>query len=212
MSRPAQKVAKGGMSCVLTLATTSLVLGITRLPVNWWHEQQANLAASKTLGGHDPSPVSNTAAQLLNGQTLSAYISNNPDWPVWLIATGLTLAFLVRRRGEGLVDWWWDGAFFSSALLFVTYHRYYDAALLLLLLPLLVELWRARRLRLLLLFGLCLLVLAFPIQTVFARAMGAAALTPSLAQFALLRIQPLAILAITATLALAPQRAAGTRI
>ncbi len=176
----------------------------------WWHTEQQNIAVSLGAGGtSDPAPKSAMAWQLLNSQTLAAYALDTRqvcNAVVWLLSTGLATIFLLGRRRWVDPDPWHDVAFFSTVTLTFTYHRYYDAQILLLLLPFLACLWHGRERKVILLAGVCLLVLAFPIQSVFARRLGAAAIVPSPSQFILLRNQPAAVLALAILLAICCQR------
>ncbi len=167
----------------------------------WWQSEQHNLAISFVPGGQsDPSPVSPVAWQLLNTQALAGYLFSNRramNVCVWIIAGCLALVYLWRRKP---IDYWRDAAFFSALVLLPTYHRYYDAQLLLLLLPLLVQSARSGNRRLVLTTGFLLLILALPIQSVFARMLGERATIPSFRQFVLLRNQPAALLLLAAVL------------
>ena len=199
-----------------TLLTGSLVFGLSLglgvLVVShfgrdsgWWMSEQRNLAVSIQPGGQsDPAPSSNVAWQLLNAQTISAYVWKSRsayDAAVWTVSAALCVIFWLRRRTARKVETWRMICFLSLVPLLLTYHRYYDAQLLLLLIPLLAQLWETRMRGPLVAFGAMLLILAFPVQSVFARKMGEAATTASLAQFMLLRNQPLALLGIVVMLA-----------
>ena len=83
----------------------------------------------------------------------------------------------------------------------ITYHRYYDAQLLLLLIPALAGMWKSYRISFTVICA-CLLLLAFPLQSVLARWLGAQATVESMTQLLLLCNQPLAVLLIACTLAL----------
>ncbi|HEY7209091.1 MAG TPA: glycosyltransferase family 87 protein [Bryobacteraceae bacterium] len=161
---------------------------------SWWQSEQRNLAVSFEPGGQsDPSPRSPVAWQFLNAQTLVSYPVPDRTFAnaiVWVLGAALTGVFLLGAKSR-----WQAVAFFSALTLLLTYHRYYDAQLLLLAIPFLVELW-PRRITFAMV-AVCLLVLAFPIQSVLARKLGFAATVPSLQQAVLLRNQPAAVLSLT---------------
>ena len=193
---------------VLGVATMAGVLIASHFGHNWdwWQSEQQNVAASFQPGGQsDPLPGSRVAWQLLNAQTLTSYLFADRialNIATWIVAMVLVAIFLKNRTSTARMPRWRDAGFFSALTLVVTYHRYYDAQILLLLIPSLAAfLQEGKRLR----FGaiaLCLLVLAFPVQSVFARQLGARAEAPSLIQAVLLRNQPFALLVLTAILAL----------
>jgi hypothetical protein len=170
----------------------------------WWQTEQRNVAISFEPGGpSDPAPASAVAWQMLNAQTLTSYIFKKQatyNAAVWILAAGLTAAFLYLRKKREPARWL-DAAFFAPLILTITYHRYYDAQLLLLLLPLLVYFWRGERL-LASIVCACLLVLAFPVQSLIARWLGPEATVASLKQVIFLRNQPIAVLALVIALAL----------
>lgn len=170
----------------------------------WWQIEQQNIAASFTPGGQsDPRPESHVAWQLLNTQTLASYLVRDRglyDAAVWLIA-GTLCALWFSRRGAGEGARWGAAGFFAALTLTLTYHRYYDAQIFILLIPVLVQFWRNRHYVPVACIGVCLLVLAFPVQSFFSRKLGAGASSASLTQFALLRNQPLAVLVMAGTLA-----------
>ena len=192
---------------VLSVATTVGVLVASHFghDWSWWHSEQQNVAASFQPGGQsDPSPGSPVAWQLLNTQTLVSYVTANrtaSNVVTWIVAISFGAIFLNNRSGTARVLHWRDAGFFSALTLVVTYHRYYDAQILLLIIPLLAVFWQERKRLPFCAITLCLLILAFPIQSVFARKLGTKAATPSFTQAVLLRNQPLALLALTAILA-----------
>lgn len=172
----------------------------------WWHHERQNIAASFQPGGQsDPTPESPVAWQMLNAQTLVSYVIRDRracDLAVWFLAACLVGCFVLCRRRRYSGGQWQDVAFFSAWTLTLTYHRYYDAQLLLLTIPLVAELWRNDRRKTVLLLGACLLMLAFPTQSLFARKLAAEPATPSFPQIVLLRNQPAAVLAMAIVLAL----------
>jgi len=171
----------------------------------WQQTEQQNVAVSFRPGGQsDPRPESHVAWQLLNAQTLASYVVRDRracDAAVWLTG-GLLTALWFARKGAGEETRWRAAGFFAALTLIVTYHRYYDAQLLILLIPALIQFWKNRQHVAAACIGAGLLVLAFPVQSIFAKRLAAAALSASLAQFALLRNQPVAVLEIAVTLAL----------
>ncbi len=173
----------------------------------WLRLEQHNVALSFGPGGtSDPTPSGPVAWQMLNGQTIASYAFHDVGFAniaVWLFASALVIAYLWLRRRDVSPSKWRDVSFFAAVTLIITYHRYYDAQLLLLTIPLLVVLWKRNERVTLVCLCLCLLALAFPLQSVFARALGDRATKPSLAQFLLLRQQPLAVLAMAVILAFA---------
>ena len=165
----------------------------------WWQTERRNVAMSFEPGGQsDPVPASHVAWQFLNTQTLLSYAvpnRNAANLVVWVIAAVFVALFLFRTNRSR----WQTIAFFAAMTLMLTYHRYYDAQLLLLAIPFLLELWPNRTR--FALVAACFLVLAFPVQSFFARRLGPAALRPSLEQALLLRNQPIAVLALFALFA-----------
>ena len=89
---------------------------------------------------------------------------------VWLFAAALVISYVwLRRKDRPSPSKWRDVSFFAALTLIITYHRYYDAQLLLLTIPMLVVSWkRNERVTVVFLF-LCLLLLAFPLQSVLQR-------------------------------------------
>lgn len=163
----------------------------------WWQTEQHNVAISFEPGGQsDPAPSSPVAWQLLNTQTLTSYVFEKQsayNAAVWILAALLTAVFLYfRQQGAGSTPWL-DVAFFAPLTLTITYHRYYDAQLLLLLIPPLVYLWHRERL-LASIVSACLLLVAFPVQSLLARQLGPEATVASIKQVIFLRNQPLAVL------------------
>jgi Glycosyltransferase family 87 len=187
------------------VAAVSMAIGIIVLVGygergDWRQSEGRNLAVSFEPGGQsDPAPKSPVAWQFLNAQTLSSYFSSNRhiyDAIVWAGAGLLTIVFLATREQKGSQRLCRDVAFCAVITLIPTYHRYYDGQLLLLLLPFMVLLWRAGKRAQVILMAACLGVLAFPVQSFFAKRLGAAATIPSFKQLLLLRNQPAALLAL----------------
>ena len=170
----------------------------------WWAVEQRNILRSLEPGGQsDPATSSAVAWQLLNTQTLVAYLVRDRQWwnaIVWTLAAVLVAIYLYRRT-RAITSSWQDASFFAALTLLITYHRYYDAQLLLLLIPLLIELWRTRERATIFALCLCLLLLAMPWQSIFERRLGPAATAESWQQFLMLRHQPVAVLAIAVLLA-----------
>ena len=204
----------GISGAIICLAAAAGVLVASRFGHDWqwWQSEQHNVLISFEPGGQsDPSPSSQVAWQLLNAQTLVSYVVEDrhlADAVAWIITCALGVVFFFLRKRAKSEAGWWDAAFFASLTLLPIYHRYYDAQLLLLLIPLLPRLWESRRKRVAV--GTCLLVLAFPIQSVFARKLGIEAGAVSIKQFMLLRNQPLAVLGLALILAVC-QKPGGNR-
>ncbi len=171
----------------------------------WWATEQHNIAISFQPGGQsDPAPASAVAWQLLNTQTLTAYLFEKRaayNSAVWILAVLVTAVFVYFRQTGSEWTPWFDAAFFASLTLTLTYHRYYDAQLLLLLIPLLACVWRSERL-LVSVVAVCLLVLAFPVQSLMARRLAHEGTIASLKQVVFLRNQPVAVLTLLIALAL----------
>lgn len=198
------------VAAAFTVFVLSLALGITVVSSfgrnwTWWNTEQQNVAISFQPGGQsDPAPTSAVAWQMLNTQALLSYLIRNRhacDLAVWVLVIILTAIFWRARRRSTLPSYWRDVAFFSSVTLMLTYHRYYDAQLLLLLIPVLAGMWNSHRISFTMICG-CLLLLASPLQSFFARWLGPQATSESVQQFLLLRNQPVAVLLIAITLAL----------
>ncbi len=198
------------IAAAFTVFVISLALGIVVVSSfghnwTWWNSEQQNIAISFQSGGQsDPAPTSAVAWQMLNTQALLSYVIRNRhecDFAVWLLAISLTAIFWRARRRNMLPSFWRDVAFFSSVTLMITYHRYYDAQLFLLLIPSLAGMWKSNRTSFTVICG-CLLLLAFPLQSIFARWLGTQANVESIQQSLLLRNQPAAVLLIAVTLAL----------
>ncbi len=172
---------------------------------NWWHSWQRNIALSFTSGGQsDPSVHSAVAWQMLNAQTITAYLPFShqaTNFLVWVIAAGLLAVYLWKRERRGGTTLWRDAAFFAAWSLTVTYHRYYDGQLLLLLTPLIVELVAVRRVRPLAFLAGCLLILGIPWQSFLAKEIGSRVTAVSLQQVLLLRNQPIALFGLAVCLA-----------
>ena len=197
------------VAAALAVFVISLALGIIVVSSfghswTWWNTEQQNVAISFQPGGQsDPVPTSAVAWQMLNTQALLSYAIRNRhacDVAVWVLAAILTVTFWRVRGRSTLPSYWRDVAFFSSVTLMITYHRYYDAQLLLLLIPVLAEMWNSHKISFAMTCG-CLLLLAFPLQSIFARWLGTQAAVESMQQFLLLRNQPAAVLLIAFTLA-----------
>lgn len=161
----------------------------------WWQSEQQNVVAAYGPSS-DTNPLGVSAFQFLNAQPIFAYAIRNPQWSdlaVWIFAAILIASYLWFRKRAGVPSLWTDIAFSCILTIVVMYHRYYDGQLLLLFIPLLVELWRAQNRRMAIFLGICLISLAFPDQTVFAKLMGPQ--VTSLLRFILMRHQPMGVLA-----------------
>ncbi|MBV9155413.1 MAG: hypothetical protein JO097_04075, partial [Acidobacteriaceae bacterium] len=140
-----------------------------------------------------------------SGQTISSLFTNNNHLRqavVWVFAAALLVLYLRFRNGSRDGSKWRDVAFFCALTTTAAYHRYYDAQIFLLLIPLLVELWKAGERKMAAGLGICLLLLAFPSQSVIAKLLGTDTTVHSLPQVILFRHQPLAVIAIALILVL----------
>ncbi len=183
---------------------TAFTVGVLRANslgriLEWWHTQQRNIAFTLAPGGRgDPSLNDPWSSELLNGQTIPALFTTNfhlCDVLVWTFAAAAVLAYLYRRKEYSQPQPWRDAGFFASVTTFAGYHRYCDGQVFLLLIPFLAVLWEEQSRKLAALLGLCLLLIAFPSQTVLPRLLGPGSTTHLWEQLLLLRHQPLAILA-----------------
>ncbi len=164
--------------------------------VSWWQ----NVAHEGASGGLDDSRPGNPfASGFLNAQTLSYLVSGNALFAEGIVfALALVLAVLYfhfsqnEKNGPGRK--WVDAAFFAALSLAITYHRYYDAQLLLAAIPTVVYLWQSSRVRTAALAGLCLLALAFPLQSTIDRIFGPAAGDDSPALVLLRRYKPFVVI------------------
>lgn len=172
----------------------------------WWQSERQNMALQFGPGGAgDPRANSSAAFQFLDPQPVVAYFIQDPllrTALLWIFAAAMTMLYLRLRNKAGVISRWKDVGFFSAMSIVVTYHRYCDGQIFLLLIPFLVHSWKANHRNIAIALGVCLLAIAFPDQSVFATWLGPDAFVPSLAQFVLLRHQPLAVLAIGMILAL----------
>jgi hypothetical protein len=161
----------------------------------WWRSEQQNASVAYGLSS-ETDPLGVSAFQFLNSQPVWAYAIREPLWSdvaVWVFAGILVASYLWFRQRAGVASPWRDIAFSCILTITVMYHRYYDGQLLLLFIPLLVELWRERNRRIAIFLGICLISLAFPDQSVFAKWMGPQG--TSLLRFILMRHQPTGVLA-----------------
>lgn len=191
------------VSCCVVLASAALSIPVVSHGGHdwqWWHLERVNMALDLAPGGlSDPRASSAMAHQLLNAQALACLLTGNmqlADAMVWGATAVITALYLYLRRKASKPQPWSDVLFFTVVTLTITYHRYYDGQLLLLAVPLLVDWWKAQKRKIALACGVCLLLIAFPTQSVFFRWLGSAATIRSWAQFVLLRHQPLAVCAI----------------
>lgn len=182
----------------------------------WWSSLQQNLVKeSSPRGLMDPRPI---ASGFLNSQTLSYLLSSNTHIAEGLVValmTGLILLYFYCRMRDRSPGEWVDAAFFAAVTIAVAYHRYYDGQLLLVVIPAVVQLWRNGRVRTAWVLSICFILIAFPVQSVFAREFPSIVTTPSLAQFVLFRHEPLAVLTMILVLGLsqlaASRHAEGTQ-
>jgi len=154
-----------------------------------WLISLKNGIADISLPGslNDASPANFFSYHLINAAAILSIWIRNPaviSVMTWLLVA-LLAAIYFRFRTRNAMQ---DIAFFCTLLLIPVYHRYYDAQLLLGILPFLLGNSKRKAA-----IWVCLLVLLFPLQAIFATAFPA--LHPSsLAGFILLRHQPVIIL------------------
>jgi hypothetical protein len=167
----------------------------------WWASLRQNAASLALPGGLvDPRPSSPYADGFLNAQTLAYLLTVHSalaEGMVLVLTVGIVaFYFYCSRQRERTADGWIDSAFFAAITLEAAYHRYYDGQLLLVLIPAIARLWQTGRVKISVALGICLALVAFPSQSVFAKAFEPAAAHLSLAQILLFRHQPAAVLAI----------------
>jgi len=203
-------------AAILTLFAT---LWISSFGQNWqWWESLKQNTASLALPGSliDPRPSSPYADGFLNAQTLSYLLSANApvaEGVVLILAAVLAaLYFQFRRRDQKTSDARLDLAFLAAITLTLAYHRYYDGQLLLVVIPAVALLWQRGRVRTAAALGLCLAMVAFPLQSFLAKQFEPAALHLSLLQFVLFRHEPAAVLGIAVILSLGSLSDTGTKI
>jgi hypothetical protein len=193
-----------------TLITTLAAVWVSSFGQDWtWWESLKQNAASLALPGSliDPRPSSPYASGFLNAQTLSYLLTPNAALAqglVLLLTAGMLALYFFSRKRDALADRRIDSAFLAAITLEVGYHRYYDAQLLLVLIPAIAYLWQIGRVRTAWALGLCFALAAFPLQSLFAKAVEPAAMPFSLAQFLLFRHEPMAILAAALILSALP--------
>lgn len=188
-----------------TVFGTTAVIGILRLSAlgrdwQWWHSQQRNIALVMAPGGRgDPSLANPWSSELLNAQTIPALVLRNPlvcDALVWGVAALLVFLYFYFRKKSSETYSWLDAGFFCAIATAVVYHRYCDGQIFLLLIPLLSRLWQVGDRKIALSLGACLLLLAFPSQSVLPKLLGPSSTKHAWEQLMLLRHQPLAVLVI----------------
>ena len=200
-----------GLSVAILISVVA-VLQVSALGQKWawWNSLRQNIASESAPGGlTDPTPSSPYAPQLLNAQTLSTLVTTNRIFAEGLVlaaVAGLTIFYIYWRKRNKNPDPRMDFGFLAAATLAATYHRYYDGELLLLSIPAMVYLWRIRQRGLAWILAVCFAALAFPLQSIFARALGPAATRVSPEQLLLLRHQPAAILVVLVVLSLSQSR------
>ena len=162
----------------------------------WCDMLLANIAYSFAPGNvNDPSIHNHASELLLNAQTITQLLTENPltsSAIIWGLVAALIGVYFLLRAAHGASQWR-DLGFFSALTLVVTYHRYYDAQMLLLLIPFLVRNWRAERVTVISISA-CLLLVAFPSQRALAAMLHSAADPWSLLGAIFFRHQPIAVL------------------
>jgi hypothetical protein len=182
----------------------------------WWESLKQNTASLALPGSLiDPRPSSPYADGFLNAQTLSYLLTASAplaESMVLILSAGLAaLYFHLRKRGEA-ADSRMDSAFVAAITLTMAYHRYYDGELLLLVIPAVALFWQRGRAGMAWALGLCLAMVAFPLQSFFAKHFEPEAARLSLLQFVLFRHEPAAVLGIAVILTLGSLSDTGTRI
>ena len=172
----------------------------------WWKSLKQNAASLASPGGLiDPRPSSPYACGFLNGQTLSYLLTANAtlaEGLVLILTAGLLVLYFQLRKRDNTTDDRIDAAFLAAITLMVAYHRYYDGQLLLVVIPAVALLWQRGRVKTAWALGICLALVAFPMQSFLAKQFESAGPHLSLFQFVLFRHEPVAILAITLILSL----------
>ncbi len=172
----------------------------------WWESFKQNAAALALPGGLiDPRPGSPYACGFLNSQTLSYLLTPNAavaEGLVLVLTAGLLLRYFWLTRKDKAADQRMDAAFLAAITLAMAYHRYYDGQLLLLVFPAVAVLWRRGRVRTAWALGICLAMVAFPLQSFFAKHFEALGAHLSLLQVVLFRHEPAAVLGIALILSL----------
>jgi hypothetical protein len=202
-------------AAILTLFAT---LWVSSFGQNWqWWESLKQNSASLALPGSliDPRPTSPYADGCLNAQTISYLLTRDAplaEGMVLILSAGLATLYLRLRKRHEMADARIDAAFLAAITLIIAYHRYYDAQLLLAVIPAAALLWQRGRVRTAAALGLCLAMVAFPLQSFFAKHFEPAALHLSLLQFVLFRHEPAAVLGIAVILSVGSLSDSETRI
>jgi hypothetical protein len=131
---------------------------------------------------------------------------------VLLLSVGLAALYFQLRKTDKTADMRIDSAFLAAITLMTVYHRYYDGQLLLLMIPAVMLFWQTGRVRTAWALGTCLALVAFPLQSFFAKQFEPAAAHLSLFQLVLFRHQPVAILAMAVILSLSSLEAGSGEI
>jgi hypothetical protein len=163
----------------------------------------------------DPRPTSPYADGFLNAQALSYSFTPQAtlaEGLVLIFSAGLAALYFALRKTDKTADRRVDSAFFAAITLMTVYHRYYDGQLLLLVIPAVALFWRRSQHRTAWALGICLALVAFPLQSFFAKQFEPAAAHLSLFQLVLFRHQPAAILAMAVILSLSSLEAGSGEI
>jgi hypothetical protein len=197
-------IGLAGASSVLLFATA----WVSSFGQNWqwWESLKQNTASLALPGGLiDPRPASPYADGFLNAQTLSYLFTANAalaEGLVLISSAGFTALYFQLRKTDKTADRRIDSAFLAAITLMTVYHRYYDGQLLLLAIPAVALFWERGRGRTAWALGLCLTMVAFPLQSFFAKQFAPAAAHLSLFQVLLFRHEPAAVLAMALILSL----------
>jgi len=172
----------------------------------WWESLRQNTASLALPGGLiDPRPTSPYAGGFLNAQTLSYLFASNTTLAealVLILSVALAALYFQLRKTDKTADRRIDSAFLAAITLMMLYHRYYDGQLLVIVIPAVVLFWRRGQLRTAWALGICLALVAFPLQSFLAKQLEPAAAHLSLFQLVLFRHEPAAVLAMALILSL----------
>lgn len=175
--------------------------------VLWMHTCQAAVASTFQTGGlSDPRPGNVFSYHIITLPSLLGLFIPDLDTEnliSWIVAGAIAAVYLLtRKRTPASERPWRDLAFFSVLTLTIVYHRYYDVQILLASIPFVVRYFRSHRAAPVI-YSICLVLLWFPLQPVFAEKFPGAN-PESLRGFLMLRHEPVLILVMA--LALIPWR------
>ncbi len=189
-------------AAILALGTAAGIFQVSDFGQHWdwWYSQRRNITLTFAPGGKsDPSFANPWSSELLNAQSIEALFFRNAlirDLLLWSLAGIAVIVYLRFRTDHNEIQPWTDVSFCCAVVIAVTYNRYYDAQIFLLLIPLLVLLWCAGRYGRLTFLTICLVLLAFPSQTLLHKLLGSAFTVSKWQRLIILRHQPLAVIGI----------------